>query len=122
ERRQTMDLTDRLLEHDLWLTERLLDAAETLPPEPLAEQLPDSQETLASMLERLVWTKEMWTAAVAGRPAPPRRPGSPDELRARLSVAGPELASVIRDVRERGRWDTAFVDATCEPPESFTYG
>src|SRR5436309_2883853 len=24
--------------------------------------------------------------------------------------------------RARGAWDTAFVDATCEPPESFTYG
>jgi hypothetical protein len=24
--------------------------------------------------------------------------------------------------RERGAWDDAFVDALCEPPQSFTYG
>ena len=29
---------------------------------------------------------------------------------------------LVRDARARGAWDTAFVDATCEPPESFTYG
>ena len=30
-----MDLTDRLVAHDLWLTERLLDRAAMLPPEEL---------------------------------------------------------------------------------------
>lgn len=67
ERRDTMDLTDRLLEHDLWLTGRLLDAAEQLPADTLAEPLDVEGETIGSMLERLVWSKEMWAAAVEGR-------------------------------------------------------
>lgn len=121
-RRHTMDLTDRLLEHDLWLTERLLDAAERLPENELDQPLPDSQETLGSMLERLVWTKEMWTAAVEGRAAPERQPAPPAHLRERLAQAGPSFVCLVRDARERGAWDTAFVDATCDPPESFTYG
>ena len=25
-------------------------------------------------------------------------------------------------MRDRGAWDDAFVDALCEPPQSFTYG
>ena len=25
-------------------------------------------------------------------------------------------------IRDRGAWDDAFVDALCEPPQSFTYG
>lgn len=122
ERSDTMDLTDRLLEHDLWLTGRLLDAAEGLPPEQLSEPLDTEGETLGSMLERLVWSKEMWNAAVDGRPMPERREGSPECLRKRLGEAGPAFLEIVRDVRARGAWDTAFVDATCEPPESFTYG
>jgi AraC-like DNA-binding protein len=122
ERSNTMDLTDRLLEHDLWLTGRLLDAADGLPAEQLGEPLGTEEETIGSMLERLVWTKEMWNAAVEGRPMPERREGSPDCLRKRLGEAGPAFLEIVRDVRARGAWDTAFVDATCEPPESFTYG
>jgi AraC family transcriptional regulator len=122
ERSQTMDLTDRLLEHDLWLTGRLLDAAGKLPAEQLGQQLDVEGETLGSMLERLVWSKEMWTAAVEGRPMPERREGSPECLRKRLGEAGPAFLEIVRDVRARGAWDTAFVDATCKPPESFTYG
>jgi len=117
-----MDLTDRLLEHDLWLTGRLLDAAEELPSEELAEPLDVEEETIGSMLERLVWSKEMWTAAVEGRPMPERREDSPECLRKRLGEAGPAFLELVRGVRTRGAWDTAFVDATCEPPESFTYG
>ena len=122
DRSKIMDLTDRLLEHDLWLTGRLLDAAETLPAEQLSEPLDVEGETLGSMLERLVWSKEMWNAAVEGRPMPERRDGSPECLRKRLSEAGPAFLEFVRDVRARGAWDTAFVDATCDPPESFTYG
>jgi AraC family transcriptional regulator len=122
ERGDTMDLTDRLLEHDLWLTGRLLQAAGALPAEKLAEPLGVEEETIGSMLERLVWSKEMWVAAVEGRPLPERRDGSPECLRKRLGEAGPAFMQIVRDVRARGAWDTAFVDATCEPPESFTYG
>jgi AraC-like DNA-binding protein len=121
-RRERMDLTDRLVEHDLWLTDRLLEAAEKLPEDRLEQDLPDSHETLASMLERLVWTKEMWTAAVEGRAAPDRRPASPSCLRERLAAAGPAFVRVVREAGTRNTWDTAFVDATCDPPESFTYG
>ena len=27
-----------------------------------------------------------------------------------------------RDPGDRGAWDTAFVDAVCDPPETFTFG
>jgi AraC-like DNA-binding protein len=111
----TMDLTDRLLAHDLDTTRRLLDVADGHEDEPLA----DSSETVGSMLERLVWTKEMWLAAVGGRPLPERRP---DAVRERLDASGPAFVELVRSIRERGAWETAFVDATCDPPESFTYG
>jgi hypothetical protein len=128
-----MDLIDRILEHDLWLTGRLLDAADGLPPDALTRPVPvptgpphawfeDGETTLASMLDRLVYSKEIWTGALAGREQPARGGTSVAELRARFDRSGEEFAAVVRDIRERGAWDTAFVDALCDPPESFTFG
>jgi hypothetical protein len=29
---------------------------------------------------------------------------------------------VLKEVRNRGAWDDTFVDALCEPPETFAFG
>ena len=47
---------------------------------------------------------------------------SPDGLKRRLDASGAEFAELVRGIRNRNAWDTAFVDATCDPPESFTFG
>jgi hypothetical protein len=85
-----MDLTDRMIEHDLWLTNRLLDAAGELQREDLARPVPtpteprhawfeDGDPTLRTMLDRLVYSKEMWTASLAGRDQPERGGASIEE-------------------------------------------
>jgi AraC family transcriptional regulator len=133
ERRTAMDLTDRMLEHDLWLTRRLIDAAAELPDGKLDEPVPvptgpphawfeDGDPTARSMLERLIYSKEIWTAALAGREQPARGRTDVDDLRERHERSGEEFARVVRDIRERGAWDTAFVDALCDPPQTFTFG
>jgi hypothetical protein len=43
-------------------------------------------------------------------------------MRQRLKTAGAAFASQIQQIRDRGDWDAGFVDAVCDPPESFTYG
>ncbi|MFA4929887.1 MAG: AraC family transcriptional regulator [Patulibacter sp.] len=45
-----------------------------------------------------------------------------DGLRSRLARVAPKFSRVARSIRDRGAWDDAFVDALCEPPQSFTYG
>jgi AraC family transcriptional regulator len=132
ERRRPMDLTDRMLEHDLWLTRRLIDAAAALPEEELDRPVdvepfapysfPSKTPTVRDMLDRLVFSKETWTASLAGREETPRGGTSLDELRERLERSGSEFAAAVRDIRDRGAWDTAFVDAVCDPPETFTFG
>ena len=128
ERREEMDLTDRMLEHDLWLTRQLLDAAGGLPEEQLdrpiavtpevTHDFPADPPTTRDMLERLIYSKEIWTAAIAGREAPPDDRGrSLPELRGRFERSSEEFAAIVRDIRERCAWDTAFVDAICDPPE-----
>jgi AraC family transcriptional regulator len=133
ERSKAMDLTDRMLEHDLWLTGRLLDAAGELHEEQLDERVPTPTEprhawfeegdpTLRTMLDRLVYSKEIWTASLAGRDQPERGGTTVDNLRDRHDRAGEEFARVVREIRDRNAWDTAFVDALCDPPETFTFG
>jgi AraC family transcriptional regulator len=132
ERRKPMDLTDRMLEHDLWLTRRLLDIAATLPGEELDRPIdvepfapwsfPSETPTIREMLDRLVFSKETWTASLAGRAEAEPGGTSLDELRGRLERYGREFAAAVRDIRDRGAWDTAFVDAVCDPPQTFTFG
>jgi AraC family transcriptional regulator len=43
-------------------------------------------------------------------------------MQGRLEQAGSDFEALVRDIRARGAWDTPFVDATCDPPESFTFG
>jgi AraC family transcriptional regulator len=43
-------------------------------------------------------------------------------LKRRVAAAGAQFAQLVREIGERGAWDTAFVDATCDPPESFSFG
>lgn len=127
----TMDLTDRLLEHDLWLMQRLLDKAATLSDEqldaPLAhtEQLlffEPAEKSLRELLERLIFTKEVWVAAVQGRPGAEHLDRSPSGLRKRMDAVYGEFLALARRVRDENLWDDEFIDLLCDPPETFTYG
>jgi AraC-like DNA-binding protein len=122
------DLTDRMVSHHLDRTRELLVAAASLPPDDLVRPVrpglvvvwfEGEEPSAALMAERLVYTLEVWVAAMTGAAAPPQSGGDP--LR-RLERAGPAFARAARAIRDRGAWDDAFVDALCEPPQSFTYG
>jgi hypothetical protein len=40
----------------------------------------------------------------------------------RLENADTAFHGVLTDVRNRSAWEDTFVDALCEPPETFTFG
>jgi AraC family transcriptional regulator len=122
------DLADRLVGHHLDRVRELLRAAATLPAAELRRPLrpglvvvwfEGEEPSAALMAERLVFTLEVWVAAIAGRPFPD---GGGEDLAARFERAARDFARIVRAIRERGAWDDAFVDALCEPPQSFTYG
>lgn len=129
-RRKPMDLADRMVEQNNWLTRRLIESAAELPDAELDEPVPlnpptpafhEDEPSIRSMLNRLVFTKEMWSAAIVGRKFEASDDASLDGMSARLERAGSELEEIVRDIRARSAWDTAFVDATCDPPETFTF-
>jgi AraC-like DNA-binding protein len=121
------DLTERMVLHHLQRTRELLEIAATQPDDALERPLrpgfvavwfEGDEPSAALMAERLVRTLEVWVAAIVGELAP--EPGG-DRL-ARFDRASRAFERVARRIRDRGAWDDAFVDALCEPPESFTYG
>ena len=130
-----MDLFDRFAGNDSWHTRRLLEYAGTLTEEQLDRPLPtvaellpwrESNKTLRQLLENIVFTKEVWTAALSGADmdmnGPPESQRSPQALLHRLEKTDAELHRILGDIRNRSGWDDTFVDALCEPSETFTYG
>jgi AraC family transcriptional regulator len=131
-----MDLFDLFAGADSWHTRRLLEQAAALSDEQLDRHLkspvksfgwckPD--QNLREILERLVQTKEVWVAALTGDEAPaledrPAEDRTPAALDKRFERADAEFHRILSDVRDRGAWDETFVDALCEPAETFTYG
>ena len=131
-----MDLYDRFAGNDTWHTRKLLEYAGKLTDEQLdqklntvVEMLPwrETTDTLRQVLENIVFTKEVWTAALTGRDmaninGTPAQERSPKAMLARLEKTDVELDRVFKDVGRRGAWDDTFVDALCEPAETFTFG
>lgn len=115
----------KLLEHSRQLSDAQLDAP--LDNSPNVFPWPEPARSLRDLLKRLVQTKEIWTAAMAGGELPnleaePPELGTPDALLTRLEAADREFTRILSDVRNRNAWSDTFVDALCEPPETFSFG
>ena len=131
-----MDLYDIFAGSESFHTRRLLEQARALTAEQLDAPLHNKAhvfpwdspaQSLRDLLRRLVQTKEIWTAALNGGSLPdinaePPAQGTPDALLARLEKTDAEFSRILRDVRDRNAWGDTFVDALCEPPETFTFG
>lgn len=126
-----MDLFDRFAGAESWSTGRMLERAQSLTDEQLDRPLDaprsllpweEPEKSLRDLLERVVFTKEVWTAALTGREMPSNADNSVCGMLARLKAVDAEFHRVMHTVRDEGRWDDTFVDALCEPPETFTFG
>jgi AraC-like DNA-binding protein len=133
---RSMDLFDIFSGQESWHTRRLLELAKTLTDEqldrPLNNQMrifpwdsPD--QNLRQLLDRMVQTKEVWAAAMTGAGMPllddaPPEDRTPAAMLERMEKADAAFHKVLADVRNRSAWDDTFVDALCEPPETFTFG
>ena len=133
---ETMDLFDIFAGADSFHVKRLLEHARKLTDEQLDKPLRNQAhvfpwdkpaQTLRDLLRRLVLTKEVWTAALTGGEMPnigpeAREKTTPEALIARLEKADVEFTRILADVRDRNAWNETFVDALCEPPETFSFG
>src|SRR5712672_1727443 len=107
-----MDLFDRFAGNDSWHTRRLLEYASTLTEEQLDRPLPtviellpwrESNKTLRQLLENIIFTKEVWTAALSGvemdMNGPPKSQRSPQAMLQRLEKTDAELHRIFSGIR-----------------------
>lgn len=125
-----MDLFDLFAGHDTWHTEQLAQAARNLSATQLDRPLKNPvkvvpwntpDRTLREILDRIVRTKEVWTAALTGGALPDTSPAAtagqtPETMLERLKKTDTEFQKILRGVRDRGTWTDTFVDKYCEPP------
>jgi AraC-like DNA-binding protein len=81
-----------------------------------------AEESVAAVLDALVWSKEVWVAAIEGAAHPARGADDPASLLARHDTVAPRWLDAVRDIARRGAWGDRLVDALCEPPETFVLG
>ena len=131
-----MDLFDIFSGQESWHTRRLLELAKTLNDDQLDRPLKNEvkvfpwdgpDQSLRQTLDRIVQNTEVWAAALTGGSMPPMDNAppadrTPSAMLARLDRADAKFHGVLTDVRNRSAWDDTFVDALCEPPETFTFG
>ena len=127
-----MNLNKRLVEHDFWMTERLLDRAQTLSDSDLDSPMAfpitvlgfeGEEGTLRNVLDRIVLAKEVWVAAINGRAFDfEGRDLSVAGMLVRNAEAGPAFLRLVGEIESEGKWDDLFIDALCCPPETFSFG
>jgi AraC-like DNA-binding protein len=122
------DLVEKMVEHHIWLTGEMVRLAERLTDQqldaPVLVEVDDDEQTLRSLLSRLVGQMGMWNAAMATRDYDwsVEEHESVSSMRRRLAIEGPRYLAHVREVCDQGRLDDTFVDAICERAEVFTYG
>lgn len=128
--RHDMDPTSLLLHHDLDDTRELLTLAARLDDEQYRRKRGSStvlhwdgpDESIATTLDHLVRTKQVWLASIEGADQPDHGSDELPELTRRFEEATPRWLETVRDIDRRGGWGDTLIDALCEPPESFVLG
>ncbi|HEY7146637.1 MAG TPA: AraC family transcriptional regulator [Streptosporangiaceae bacterium] len=129
ERRTVMDVLDRMLDHHLWLVGEIVDRTAQVGTDVLDRPIElsvegiDANPTLRSVTDRLVSQLEMWISTLQGGTAMPATGDTtPQGWRSRLAAAGPRFRDLVLTPVREGRADDTFIDAMCDPPQTFTYG
>ncbi len=123
-----MELLTAMVEHHVWLIGEMIRVSERLSDEQLDQSIglavDDDEQTIRSLLSRLVGQMGMWNAVMADREYDwsVEDHESLESLRSRLAVEGPRYVAHVRDVVARDALDETFVDACGARPHVFTYG
>ncbi len=120
----SLDLLDRLLEHDAWTTQRVLELAQALDDAQLDAEFDIGHRTWRATARHMVGNIEVWTDLMAERPvrAMPAGTQTLSVLQARFAAAYRDFAAVARAARDAGRLNALYLDVLDQPPRAKTLG
>jgi AraC family transcriptional regulator len=128
-RSTAMDVLEGMLDHHLSLVAEIVGRTALVRDRVLDQPIElsvaglDCDPTLRSITDRLVSQLEMWiTSLEGGTTMPHNGDATPTGWQTRLEAAGPRFRELVLTPIRGGRADETFVDAMCDPPETFTYG
>ncbi|MFE6996193.1 helix-turn-helix domain-containing protein [Microbacterium sp. NPDC057659] len=128
DRESEMELLERMTAHHIWLTGEMIRVAGELGDDelnrPIEIDVDDDEQSVRSLLARMVGQLAMWNAVMAGRPYDLQVEDhqSLGDLRDILAVEGPAFHEHVREVTAGERLDETFVDASGDPVEVISYG
>jgi AraC-like DNA-binding protein len=125
-----MELVMTMFDHHVWAVGKMIDLAGDLndgqldAPIVLSVEGVDDDPTIRSLLSRLVGQMAMWNASMESRPYDwdIERNEQLTSMRERLDSEGERFKQRAAELVEDGRLDETFVNATCDPPETFSFG
>jgi len=125
-----MELVMTMFDHHVWAVGKMIDLAGDLNDEQLDAPIVlsvegvDDDPTIRSLLSRLVGQMAMWNASMESRPYDwdIERNEQLTSMRERLGREGERFKQRAAELVEDGRLDETFVNATCDPPETFSFG
>src|SRR3954467_4930918 len=104
-----MDLLVRLLEHDRWATDQLLELSGGLTDAQLDQEFDVGHRTLCGTLQHLIFNIEAWTDAIEGQQIQSDHGfRSVAALREWHDGAYDEFSALARRVRDEGRMEELF--------------
>jgi AraC family transcriptional regulator len=125
-----MDVLEEMFKGDFRVTRDILERArglgdaqldsEVVQHQPLPFEGPD--KSLRQLLHRQLFTYEIWLAAMEQRSFKDDARASVAELSERLNAVERDFLRLYSRIRDSEAFAERFVDALCEPPETFTYG
>ena len=120
-----MDMIDRLLKHDAWTTQQLLDLCLPLTDDQLDRSFPIGLQTLRKTWMHVVGNVECWVGLMSENDSP--NPGFPADVSIpvlidRFDRAADGLFALARKVADENRLDDHFVDRLAQPPRQKSYG
>ncbi|MFI5779090.1 helix-turn-helix domain-containing protein [Nocardia sp. NPDC051570] len=128
--RPDMDPTSLLVHHDLDDIRELLKLAAGLDEQRYRHRRAGGvvlewdgpEDSIATVLDHLIRTKEVWLASIEGADQPRRQLDDLPTLVRRLDEIAPRWLDAVHEIDRRGGWGDTLIDALCEPPESFVLG
>ena len=120
-----MDMLDRLLGHDAWTTDQLLQRCRELTPTQLTQSFDIGHEGLKATLEHMIGNVEVWTDLMAGTLGNDGSAPTGNDIESlirRHKVGYARVAALARQIRDADKINDMWTDVLDQPPTEKTYG